>query len=125
MAKRNYLVEGVSGTGKNSVCDELRRRGYKTINGDRELAYQGDPETGKRTEAYGHEYHIWNVDKVREIAANKEDEVTFFCGGSRNFDKFIDLFDKVFVLDVDTETLKQRLNSRTVDDWGEIKRKKN
>jgi len=45
-----------------------------------------------------------------------EDEVTFFCGGSRIFDKFIDLFDKVVVLDVGTETLKQRLDSRTVDD---------
>ena len=63
-------------------------------------------------------------DKVREIAANKEDEVTFFCGGLRNFDKFIDLFDKVFVLDVDTETLKQRLDSRTVDDWGGTKKEK-
>jgi predicted ATPase len=31
MAKRNYLVEGVSGTGKSSVCDELRRRGYKLL----------------------------------------------------------------------------------------------
>jgi len=40
------------------------------------------------------------------------------CGGSRNFDKFIDLFDKVFVLDVDTETLKRRLESRAADDWG-------
>jgi thymidylate kinase len=48
----------------------------------------------------------------------------FFCGGSRNFDKFIDLFDKVFVLDVDTETLKQRLDSRTVDDWGGNKEEK-
>jgi broad-specificity NMP kinase len=124
MAKRNYLVEGVSGTGKSSVCDELRRRGYKVINGDRELAYQGDPETEKRTEAYGHEYHIWDVDKVREIAAKKEDEVTFFCGGFRNFDKVIDLFDKVFVLDLDTETLKQRLDSRTVDDWGGTKKEK-
>jgi broad-specificity NMP kinase len=125
MAKKNYLVEGVSGTGKSSVCDELQRRGYKAINGDRELAYQGDPETGKRTGAYGHEYHIWDVDKVKEIAANKEDKVTFFCGGSRNFDKFIDLFDKVFVLDVDTETLNKRLDSHTVDDWVGVKRKKN
>jgi broad-specificity NMP kinase len=124
MAKRNYLVEGVSGTGKSSVCDELRRRGYKAINGDRELAYQGDPETGRRTGAYGHEYHIWDVDKVREIAANKEDEITFFRGGSRNFDKFVDLFDEVFVLDVDTETLKQRLDSRPVDDWGGNKKEK-
>jgi broad-specificity NMP kinase len=124
MAKRNYLVEGVSGTGKSSVCDELRRRGYKAINGDRELAYQGDPETGKRTAAYGHEYHIWDVDRVREIAAKKEDEVTFFCGGFRNFDKVLDLFDKVFVLDLDTETLKQRLDSRTLDDWGGNKKEK-
>jgi hypothetical protein len=74
--------------------------------------------------SYGYEYHIWDVDKVREIAANKENEVTFFCGGSRNFDKFIDLFDKVFVLDVGTETLKQRLDSRTVDDWGGNKKEK-
>jgi broad-specificity NMP kinase len=77
MAKRNYLVEGVSGTGKSSVCNELRKRGYKAVNGDMELAYQGDPETGKRTNDYGHEYRIWDVDKVREIAANKEGEVTF------------------------------------------------
>jgi len=85
MAKRNYLVERVSGTGKSSVCDELQRRGYRAINGDRELAYQGDAETGKRTEAYGHEYHIWDVDKVREIAAKKEDEVTFFLWRFQKF----------------------------------------
>jgi broad-specificity NMP kinase len=118
MAKRNYLVEGGSGTGKSSVCRELRRRGYKAIDGDNELAYQGDPETGERTEGVSHENHIWNVGKVREIASNTEDEVIFFCGGSRNFNVFLDLFDKVFVLDVDTETLEQRLDSRTVDDWG-------
>jgi len=31
--------------------------------------------------------------------------------------KFIDLFDKVFVLDVDIETLRERLGRRTADDW--------
>ena len=58
------------------------------------------------------------MSKVREIGINQEDEVAFFCGGSRNFHKFIDLFDKVFVLDVDTETIKKRLESRKADDWG-------
>ena len=43
MGMRNY-----SGTGKTSVCKELQRRGYYAINRDTELAYQGDPETGKR-----------------------------------------------------------------------------
>jgi hypothetical protein len=118
MAKRNYLIEGGSGTGKSSVCRELRKRGHVAIDGDNELAYQGDPETGRRTDVAGHEHHLWDVDKVREIAANKEDEVTFFCGGSRNFTEFLDVFDKVFVLDVDTETLKQRLVNRDPDDWG-------
>ena len=50
MGVRNYLIEGVSGTGKTAVCTELQRRGYQAIHGDRELAYQGDPETGTPTD---------------------------------------------------------------------------
>lgn len=46
MGRRNFLIEGGSGTGKTSVCEELARRGYQVVHGDRELAYQGDPETG-------------------------------------------------------------------------------
>ena len=120
MGSRNYLIEGVSGTGKTAVCHELRRRGYAAINGDRELAYQGDPATGEKTEGRSHEHHIWDVEKVRRLAANQDDEVTFFCGGSRNFQRFIDLFDEIFILDVDVETLNERLDSRD-DDWGKSK----
>lgn len=127
MGKKNYLIEGVSGTGKTSVCHELIRRGYAAINADRELAYQGDPTTGEKIEDFGpvplspqliHEQHMWDVDTVRHLAANQDDDATFFCGGSRNFDQFIDVFDEVFVLDVDVETLNQRLDNRPDDDWG-------
>lgn len=118
MGKRNFLIEGVSGTGKSSVCRELRRRGYSAIDGDRELAYQGDPSTGKQVEGFCHEHHIWDVEKVRRLAANEDDEASFFCGGSRNFKQFIDIFDEVFILDVDLETLNRRLDSRSDDDWG-------
>ncbi|MGX9900777.1 hypothetical protein ACW0JT_14565 [Arthrobacter sp. SA17] len=51
MGRKNYLVEGGSVTGKTSVCDELRRRGYHAIHGDRELAFQGNPETGNHWRA--------------------------------------------------------------------------
>jgi broad-specificity NMP kinase len=98
---RNYLIEGLSGTGKTSVCNELQRRGYHAIHGDRELAYRGDPETGEPTEGFAHEHHIWHVGKVRALVANQDETVTFFCGGSRNSSKFIDIFDGVFVLEVD------------------------
>ncbi len=118
MGIRNYLIEGVSGTGKTSVCKELQRRGYHAINGDRELAYQGDPETGRPTDGATHEHHIWHVDKVGALVSNKDEAVTFFCGGSRNFSRFIDLFDGVFVLEVDLDTLHRRLDERPEDEWG-------
>jgi len=118
VGKRNYLVEGVSGAGKTSVCNELQRRGYHCIHGDRELAYQGDPETGMRTSGTRHEHHIWDIDKVKAIIANLDEPITYFCGGSRNFSKFIHLFDAVFVLEVDSETLNQRLLVRPDDEFG-------
>ena len=115
---RNYLVEGVSGTGKTAVCHELGRRGHHAINGDTELAYQGDPETGEPLDTADHEHHIWDVGRVRALAADRREPATFFCGGSRNFSRFIDLFDGVFLLDVDLDTLLRRLGERAPGEWG-------
>lgn len=114
---RNFLVEGVSGAGKTSVCHELRRRGYHAINGDTDLAYQGDPVTGEPTGVPSHWHHLWRVEEVRRLAADRDEGFTFFCGGSRNFSQFIDVFDGVFVLEIDLATLHRRLNAR-VDEFG-------
>jgi hypothetical protein len=130
MGRRNYLIEGGSGAGKTAVCTELQRRGYQAIHGDRELAYRGDPETGQPTATFTHphpdtfayalytqEHHIWDVEKVKALVANQEEAVTFFCGGSRNFSKFIDLFDGVFVLEVDDlDTVNRRIDERVALD---------
>jgi adenylate kinase family enzyme len=129
MGVRNYLIEGVSGTGKTTVAEELQRRGYYVIHGDRELAYYGDPETGKPLAwpahesvadhiAWGNKHWIWPVDKVRSLIADHRHPISFFCGGSRNFHLFIDLFDEVFVLDVDLDTLNRRLAGRPEDEFG-------
>jgi broad-specificity NMP kinase len=93
MGKRNYLIEGVSGTGKTSVCTELQRRGYQAIHGDRELRYQGDLETGTPTDIFRSDRHkspLWDREKVQAFIANKDEAVTFFCGGSRNLEKFLE-----------------------------------
>ena len=118
MGVKNYLIEGVSCTGKTSVCDELGRRGYHTIHGDRELAYWGDPKTGEPLDSSAYEHWIWDVDTVRSRVADPSHEASFFCGGSRNFDRFIDLFDGVFVLEVALDTLNRRLALRPEDEWG-------
>jgi len=115
----NYLVEGFSGTGKTSVCKELCRRGFHAVNGDTDLAYQGDPETGKPTDDMSsHWRHIWQVDEVRSLVADQNERFTFFCGGSRNFLKFLSLFDGVFVLEIDLGTLIRRLDQRQQGEFG-------
>jgi broad-specificity NMP kinase len=126
MGKRNYLIDGVSGVGKTSVCHELRRRGYTAFNGDRDLRRGTNPATGDPLMSYPsaeirHANNHWDVEKVRQLAADQTDEAAFFCGGSRNFNEFIDVFDKVFILDLDAETLNQRLDNRADDDWGKSK----
>jgi len=118
MGKRNYLIEGVSCTGKTSVCRELQRRGYHAVNGDTDLAYQGDPFTGKPLAGHSHEHHIWDEAKVRALCADQSHEASFLCGGSRNFAAFIDLFERVFVLEIDLETLNRRLAARPSLEWG-------
>lgn len=118
MGIRNFLVEGVSGTGKTSVCAELRRRGYHAINGDTELAYQGDPATGTPTSTGSHWNHLWHEDRVRALVADHGERLSFFCGGSRNVAAFVDLFDGVFVLEVDAATLQERLDRRPRDEFG-------
>ncbi|MBD3925336.1 nucleoside kinase [Nocardioides cavernae] len=120
MGVRNYLVEGVSCTGKTSVATELERRGHHVVHGDRELAYQGDPVTGEPLPGAQHEHHVWDVDRVRDIVADRAAPATFFCGGSRNIGVFVDLFDEVFVLEVDRATLTARLDERPPDEYGAL-----
>ena len=120
MGMWNYLISGVSCTGKTSVCTELQRRGYHAIHGDRELAYWGDPKTGEPVHGCAGEQRswMWNVEKVRALVADQNHAATFFCGGSRNSDRFIDVLDGVFVLEIDLDTLNRRLAARPEDEWG-------
>jgi hypothetical protein len=130
VGRRNYLVEGVSCSGKTSDATELERRGYHVIHADRELKYRGDRKTGAPTPTpetfrddraraeWISEHLCWPADKVEGLAASTEEPATFFCGGSRNSHQFLHLFDAVFVLDIDSETLNRRLDDRADDDWG-------
>jgi hypothetical protein len=124
MGVRNFLVDGVSGVGKTAVANELHRRGFQAIHGDRELAYKGDPDTGLPvappaggpTASWFSEHHIWDLEKVKAYIASQDVPVTFFCGSSRNRSKFIHLLDGVFILEVDRETMEQRIDERVARD---------
>ena len=103
MAKRNYLVEGLSGAGKSSVYEELIRRGYRAISTDRAW------KTGNS---------MWYQQKAVDELESPEPEVLFVCGSSRNRDRFLPYFTKVFNLRIDDDTMRRRLQERTSNDFG-------
>src|SRR4051812_50026639 len=94
MGAKNYVIDGVSCAGKTTVCDELQRRGYHAIHGDRELAYWGDLKTGEPVDGSADEQRtwMWNVAKVSALVADQTHATTFFCGGSLDFAPLLFLF---------------------------------
>ena len=44
-------------------------------------------------------------------------DVLFVCGSSRNRDRFLPYFTKIFNLRIDDDTMRRRLQERTDDDW--------
>src|SRR3954452_21360025 len=117
MAKRNYLVEGLSGAGKSSVYEELIRRGYNAISTDRAWAYHADPDTGLPGGPSRHDTFIWDPEKAVSELQSPEPEVLFVCGSSRNCDRFLAYFTRIFNLRIDDETMRRRLEARTDEDW--------
>lgn len=123
MGIRNYLIDGVSGTGKTAVCNELQRRGYQAIHGDRELKISLKIDETASGPIPGYDLPpLWDVAKVNALIANHEEAVTFFCGGCSNSSKFIDRLDGVFVLEVNNiDTIMRRIDERILvdpTDWG-------
>jgi len=117
MAKRNYLVEGLSGAGKSWVYEELIRRGYKAISTDCAWAYHADPGTGLPGGPIRHDNWVWDRQKAVSELESPEPEVLFVCGSSRDLDHFLPYFTKIFNLRIDDDTMRRRLRARTTDDW--------
>ena len=123
MGIRNYLIDGGSGTGKTAVCNELQRRGYQAIHGDRELKINRKIDKTASGPMPGYDLPpLWDLAKVNALLANHEEAITFFCGGCSNSSKFIDRLDGVFVLEVDDiDTVMRRIDVRVLidpTDWG-------
>jgi gluconate kinase len=118
MAKRNYLVEGLSGAGKSSVYEELIRRGYKAISTDRAWKSHADPDTGLRGGASRYDASMWDEHKAVSELESLEPEVLFVCGSSRNRDRFLPYFTKIFNLRIDDDTMRRRVQERTNNDFG-------
>ncbi|MEI8338087.1 MAG: AAA family ATPase [bacterium] len=113
----NYHIEGLPGTGKTAVGEELESKGHEVIHADK-LGYYGDSKTGLPTEEKIQTNWIWDKNKLTEILTKEVAHARFVCGGSMNQDDFKECFKKTFTLYADDETLKERLLTRTNNDFG-------
>jgi len=123
MGVKNYMIDGGSGTGKTAVCNELQRRGYQAIHGDRELKINPEKDEWTSGQIPGYDLPpLWDLLKINALIANHDEAITFFCGGCSNSSKFIDRLDGVFILEVDDlDTLMRRIDERVLldpTDWG-------
>jgi hypothetical protein len=117
VAKRNYLVGGLSGVGKSAVYDELIRRGYTAISTDRAWSFSAVPETGLPGGPARHDTWMWHREMALSELESPEPDVLFVCGSSRNRDGFLHHFTRIFNLRIDDDTMRRRLEARTEDDW--------
>jgi broad-specificity NMP kinase len=123
-------VTGISGSGKSAVCAELNRRGYEAHDTDRdENAVWVNRTTGEVTAVAGAADRSrpgWLLDqewrvvpsKVQALAGRADERLVFLCGSTANEDEVWHLFARVIYLAIDEQTLRDRLASRTSNDFG-------
>jgi dephospho-CoA kinase len=124
---KSILITGISGSGKSTICRELKRRGYKAydIERIRPLFSMVHKESGKVVRAWDNrDFDLikqmdWICDKrklARLIRTHKRGTV-FYCGTASNIDELRSLFDRVLLLRCSPSVLRERLRTRTTNDF--------
>lgn len=126
--RKIYYITGISGTGKTTIAKELNRRGIFAIDQDSKEYGLCSWKNNKTMEDSRFEYGIgkefleandWycNIEKLKQIL-NSNKNITFVCGVSANQDKYLDLFDKIFLLRCSPLVLVKRIDSREDHQFG-------
>lgn len=100
------LLTGMSGTGKTTLTDELRRRGHPAYDADRDGF--GEPRADGR---WG-----WRSERVAELLARRTDGPAFFAGCSE--EQAALAFDVRVLLTAPVPVIVERLRMRTGNAYG-------
>jgi shikimate kinase len=101
-AMARVLVTGMSGAGKTTVLDELRRRGHLTVDTD----YDG----------WGLPDGTWDEGRMQRLLTSCSDVVV--SGTVENQARFYDHFEHVVLLSAPLAVLVERVSGRTNNPYG-------
>lgn len=129
---KKYLITGVTGSGKSSICDQLSSMGYEShgiedIDGMFAMYKKGTKEIfgdfdNSDLEKINNSEWLCDVNKLKELLAKQKKEIAFYCGVASNMDDLFPLFDKVILLKTTQDILIKRLTNREgADDMGGTK----
>lgn len=111
---KRVLLTGMSGTGKSTLIERLRARGYKAVDADE----SGWSEYRPSEHGPGGREWMWREDRVRALLAERDAEVLFLSGCASNQVQFYPQFDHVVLLTAPVDVMLERLASRTNNPYG-------
>lgn len=112
---KRILITGMSATGKSSVIDALRERGYRAVDLDTpQWSEYRVLEEGAEAEAHW----SWKEDRVETLLSTEDVDVLFVAGCAPNQGMFYPYFDRVVLLTASEQVTRNRLATRTSNNFG-------
>lgn len=117
-------VTGRSGTGKSSVARAFAAKGVAVVDIDNGLCHWENKHTGEQVDwtpgssKEWHDAHEWICDAKKLEALLSENANIVVVGAATNQEEYFHLFDKVFILCVESKTIISRIHQRTDNQFG-------
>ncbi|HZE37563.1 MAG TPA: AAA family ATPase [Stackebrandtia sp.] len=111
------LITGISGSGKSTVMDRLRRKGYRAIDTDYG-GWCGPADGGPPPAPEAQPGWIWRADRMEELLSGDDPAPLFVSGCVENQGAFYPRFDHVVLLTAPEDVIVERLSTRDTNDYG-------
>jgi dephospho-CoA kinase len=123
-------ITGSSGAGKSTVRKELQERGFEAHDTDEDgfshwvniktKAQVRIPEATNRPKGWLDEHaYMLSPEKVEELKEKASSQKVFLCGIPSNDIDFFNVFDKIIFLEIDKETMLDRIKNRRNNTFGQ------